>query len=82
MEHGIRPLLPNVRIQRPNSLVVVIANSLELVMKIGEPDVIIHRGFVNFHNLDFSAEDGRLDEFGAVMHDGFLEEKVEFGVLF
>ncbi len=51
-------------------------------MKIGEPDVIVHRSFVNFHDLDFFAEDGGFDEFGAVMHTGFLEEKVEFGVLF
>ena len=43
-------------------MVVVVADSLELFVEFCQPDVIVHRRLVYFHDLYLSREDGFLDE--------------------
>ncbi len=44
-------------------LVVIVADSLELVVEIGQADVVIHRCLIDFYHLDFTSEKHRLDKF-------------------
>ena len=43
--------------------IVIVANALELVVEIGQADVVVHRCLVDFNHLDFVSEKHRLDKF-------------------
>ena len=62
IEQRSRPFLPEIVLQGTYHLVVVVAYSLELFVEFCQPDVIVHRRLVYFHDLYLSREDGFLDE--------------------
>lgn len=50
------PFFPKITLQSANNLVVVIHNSLGLSVKFSQPDVIVHRDLVNFHDFEGSIQ--------------------------
>lgn len=81
IEHLQSPLLPEVRLQRPHDLVVVIADALELPVELCQPDVIIERRFIDFHDLDFALEKHGLDKLRVTIQPRILEHLSEAEVL-
>lgn len=62
-EQGICPFLPEIGLDSLYCLVVIVADALELVVEIGQADVVVHRRLVDFHDLDFVSEKHGLDKF-------------------
>lgn len=81
IEHLQSPLLAEVRLQRPHDLVVVIADGLELPIELCQPDVVVERRFVYFHDLDFALEKHGLDKLRITIQPQLLEHLSEPEVL-
>lgn len=65
-----------------HSLVVVVADGLELVIEICKSDVVVHRNLVDSDDLHFTSENHRLDESCPLFHPGFFKQQLEISVLF
>lgn len=61
------PLITEIGLYGFHHLIVVVANRLELVIKIGEPDVEVRRCRVYFYYFNSPIQQHGFDEFG-VMH--------------
>ena len=73
VEHLQSPFLPEICLQRPHDLVVIVADGLELPVKLCQPDVVVERCFVDFHDLDFALEKYSLDKLRVAIQFRFLE---------
>ena len=81
-EQGERPFLAEIGLDCLNSLVVVVANGLELVIEICKSDIVVHRSLVDSDDLHFTSENHRLDESCPLFHPGFFKQQLEISVLF
>ena len=63
------------------TLVVVVTDTAELLIKSGQLSVVFLRFLVNLHYLELSTEDTGEDKFGLVLHAGLFKHREKLLVL-